>query len=128
MGNKTNNTTDYVEAYLVEGHATDGASGSPVFVRSSFRFEVSDADTIIVPKHRIRLLGLLQSGWFLPPDDAVRANVMANQRAVAPVGIEVVVPAEKIIELLESEPLREQRASMAQPISSRLLVGNDWAE
>ena len=50
---------------------------------------------------RVRLLGMLQGAWFKPPDAALATGHKAMQNHVVPVGIDVVVPAYKIIELLE---------------------------
>jgi hypothetical protein len=49
---------------------------------------------------------------MLPPEEVVRRTVLARPGEVVPVGIGVVVPAEKIVELLDSEPLKSQRSSM----------------
>jgi hypothetical protein len=124
--------TELVEGYLVEGRAINGASGSPVFVRWSFRYDgminikdPTDGNKIypMLAEGRVRLLGLLQGAWFLPPDAILAMGHRTKPADVVPVGIGVVVPATKIIELLEEHPnLKKERAinqaqSAARPVS-----------
>jgi hypothetical protein len=110
---------EYVEAHLIESRAIDGASGSPVFVRASqlitgdyVRTDVSPHEikrdvATLVSQNRVHLLGLFQAAWFLPPDAVLAKGVKARKSDKVPVGFGVVVPAYKLIELLERDDVRK---------------------
>jgi hypothetical protein len=104
---------DNVEAYLIESGAIKGASGSPVFVRPSFSItEIPPSlgmPSPIVAESDFYLLGIYVGAWFLPADAALRMAVRAREQDIVPVGLGIVVPSEKLIELLEGEPVRRPR-------------------
>jgi hypothetical protein len=115
VGNENTKATEWVEAYLVESRAINGASGSPVFARPAITFGPIKLDSgmetkALWPESEIRLLGLFQGAWFLPPDDPLRKAVQSKDGDVVPVGLGVVVPSYKIIELLEEPALADERA------------------
>ena len=114
------NATIFVEGYLVETGALEGLSGSPVFVRPTKEFSTLPAGFIpdprfadprranaLAPSFAIGLLGLWQGSWDAPPDDVLAAQ--AGRGVRVPVGMGIVVPAQKIIETLDLEELREMR-------------------
>jgi len=110
---------DHVEGYLIENNAISGASGSPVFVRPSYRstgLRKDEPDSgLLMGQDQIALLGVYQAAWFLPPDAARREAVKAKTSDVVPVGIGVVIPAQKLVDLLEIETLRQMRAKALKP-------------
>ncbi len=55
----------------------------------------------------------------MPPDDPIQQTVQSKQGQVVPVGIGVVVPAYKIIELLEIEELKKLREN-APPVGAKM--------
>jgi hypothetical protein len=92
-----------------------GLSGSPIFVRGNIL--VKDVKATSRTKHRaywpkadIFLLGLWQGSWDATPDEALAADRGSLIRVA--IGMGAVVPAEKIIEILNIDALREQRAKM----------------
>ncbi len=113
-----------VEGYLVETQAMQGLSGSPVFVRPTTRFNLlpvvapnftpdprqaipANHFMAVVPVERLFLLGLWSSSWDAPPDEVLAAQAGKQNRV--PVGIGVVVSAQKIEEALRHEELIEMR-------------------
>ena len=115
--------TDYVEAYLIENNAIKGASGSPVFVRPTTRLRAGDQDlNVLASRGDIYLMGVFQAAWFLPPDAPLREGVRAKATDVVPVGIGVVIPVYKLVELLESKEMVEKReqSPKVEPISATL--------
>jgi hypothetical protein len=96
-----------VEAYLVEGEPLDGASGSPVFVRRTL------GPIPVWPSNKLQcwvegsiwLLGLMSDAFQAKPgqDYDVRAGGMI------PRGINVVVPASKIMEVMDHPELKKRR-------------------
>lgn len=121
--NKLTQKTDFVQGYLIESAAIDGASGSPVFVRPSITTEALPTNQGSAraswPEARVYLLGLFQGAWFAPPDAPLAQNVRARTDSVVPVGVGVVVPSYQIIELLETKEMRDQRTKNEQTDAAR---------
>ncbi len=117
---KLRGKTEFVEGYLIESGAIDGASGSPVFARPTISWGPINLDRgekayAALPQAKMFLLGLFQGAWFAPPDRPLAESVQAKQGAIVPVGVGIVVPAYKIIELLETQRMREDRAKRRPP-------------
>jgi hypothetical protein len=112
----------YVEGYLVETHGMPGLSGSPVFVRATValpnlplgfmpdpRFPLPASLTGLAARQDILLLGMWQSSWDAPPDEILGLAANAPPGVRVPVGMGVVVPAQKIEEVLLSEEVTDLR-------------------
>lgn len=119
----------FVEGYLVESQSLSGLSGSPVFVRPEHNLDfkgvlnvapedksVRDGEGLLFAglKAQLRLLGIWQGSWEAPPDEvrAVQQGIAANVKIG--VGMGVVVPCQKLIELLESPPVKQQRENFKE--------------
>jgi hypothetical protein len=105
------------ELYLIETHALDGISGSPVFVRSAFAVDqllkrrgagYSEGwnATLLLLERQVHVLGLFVGTWFLPPDHTLAANISARTSDLVSVGLGTVVPAYKILELLMRDDVK----------------------
>lgn len=112
-----------IDAYIVQCSAMPGASGSPVFIRSGVK--VAKASSTPSPRTSVvsdgiqfvgipslespkaygttSLLGIWQGSWELPNEDAATQNVRY------PAGYGIVVPGEKIMEILQMPKLKERR-------------------
>jgi hypothetical protein len=104
------------EVYLVEAQTLDGLSGSPAFVH-----ELIDLDDITLEKVSpvwsihpkafgvVRLLGLYIGSWDGEPGRilAEDRNLHGNKRV--PVGVGIVVPADRILELVREHPLLKKQ-------------------
>jgi hypothetical protein len=91
-----------IEAYLIEARSIGGLSGSPAFVR----------ETVISGIGGFYLLGLMQGHWDLPAEYKNYlpfAEDVTGQSASVNMGIAVVVPVKKILEVLYQSALVEQR-------------------
>jgi hypothetical protein len=90
-----------VEGYLIESRSIGGLSGSPAFVR----------ETIPMGLGAFHLLGLVHGHWDIPLDQIADSVLPDVNDAVANVnmGIAVVVPAEKIREVLFHPQLVDRR-------------------
>jgi hypothetical protein len=105
----------HVEAYLVAAQSLDGMSGSPVFVRPEVDLNFSKSmvgpeiaeKAICGPHTQIQLLGLWQGSWTARPDEIMAAN--HGDEITVPVGTGIVVPYQKIVEVLEMEEAKEAR-------------------
>jgi hypothetical protein len=108
-----------IEAYLIESHALDGLSGSPVFVRPSGPWLNATIETktkkrvnIRAARDEVLLLGLFQASW-----DAKPAKILAQQTGddvLVPTNIGVVVPVEKIKAILKSDKAMKAKDSQTQ--------------
>ena len=89
-----------IDAYLIEARSIGGVSGSPVFVRQ----------TVPVGTGPFYLMGLMHGQWDLPPESKNDALV-ADESGVSSVnmGIAIVVPAKKILEVLNHPELITMR-------------------
>lgn len=97
--------TTMVEGHLVEVSNLPGLSGAPVFVRGGFELSLPtdpEGDALIAVAHKpeLKLLGVWQGSWD-------RNLVDTGQRA--PVGMGVVTPAYRLIQLLDSEAVAKNR-------------------
>lgn len=103
-------TTD---GLLVEGQALSGASGSPVFVRRSLPFDAPSPGgnrTLRAWVHgSVWLLGVWSSSYVGSPSAALAQYKQIDSNKKVPYGVGVVVPAQKIIEVLEMPELKEAR-------------------
>jgi hypothetical protein len=101
-----------MEAYLAEGRSIGGLSGSPVFCRSTVRMPAQTAHgepALISGLGPIHFLGLMHGHWDLPSsfDESER-------REAVNMGVSIVVPAKKILEVINGPELRELREKAFQ--------------
>jgi len=90
-----------IDAYLIEARSIGGLSGSPVFVR----------ETVTLGLGSFYLLGLMHGHWDIPPeaiDDSV-AGDHAEEHGRVNMGIAIVVPAKKILEVINQRELADAR-------------------
>lgn len=103
-----NKSIKMVEAYLVEAHTLHGLSGAPVFVRSSIKtIPAEKSRAIPLAAGALSLLGMWQGAWKAPPD-----RILAHQTGrgfQVSVGMGVVVPANKIKEILDMPGAAQER-------------------
>ena len=104
-----------VEAYLVEAKSPlGGLSGSPVFVRKTVPVQMTpEAVSGIDPKAygAIWLLGMWQADWTAIAEEIIGANPWPG-KVDFPFGMGVIVPAERIIELLNHQDFTKERESL----------------
>jgi hypothetical protein len=114
-----------VEGYLLETQAMQGLSGSPTFIRPTTSVSLLPNNVMIDPRHTVAedfsgavpmrklfLLGLWSGSWDAPPDEVL--SVQAGKQNRVPVGMGVVVPAQKIIETLEQQEVKDLRKQIKE--------------
>jgi hypothetical protein len=108
-----------VEGYLVEAHGLEGLSGAPVFARSStlvtakYLYTGPPLQGGIRPEHPVPgrlhgltvLLGLWSASWESNPSEELAKDRKLDPHEKVPLGIGIVVPAEKIAETLNKREL-----------------------
>jgi hypothetical protein len=101
----------FVEGYLVQQESIQGLSGAPVFGRSYV--EISDIPVpggrvpVLWPQTNVNLMGIWQGAWDAKAD-AIRATTLGYELRV-PVGMGVVIPAYKLVELLQMPEVKRER-------------------
>lgn len=106
-----------IEAYLVESRSISGLSGSPVFVRETLQQEAmvmwpsgGMGPTTAYLQGAFHLLGLMQGHWEIEPRDKNKYVFRAGKSDDSVnLGIAVVVPSKKILEVLNHPELVETR-------------------
>lgn len=102
-------TKDYgpMEAYLAEGRSIGGLSGSPVFVRETINVPSVNAKREPYPllaQGRMFFLGLMHGHWEVP-----LGFKSTEQAEAVNMGISIVVPAKKVLEVIYHPELVEMR-------------------
>jgi hypothetical protein len=96
-----------VESYLVEAQTLDGLSGSPVYI-SQFEevplVRTPGGGPALAYGDR-KLLGVYQGAWDGEPGRILAADKnLHSDRIRVPVGMGLVVPGERILELIDNDP------------------------
>lgn len=95
-------------AYLIEARSIGGLSGSPAFVRAA--------------SGKFYLLGLMHGHWDVAPGQIDEATVdVSDAHGRVNMGIALVVPAHKILEVLNQEGLLEMRRREDARVSEEAL-------
>jgi hypothetical protein len=99
------------EVFLIEAQTLDGLSGAPVFMHRMVELKNYKPLGSVYPRafSQALLLGLYSGSWDAEPGVILAAdrNLRGGQRV--PVGMGTVVPAKKIVELLESSGVKQGR-------------------
>jgi hypothetical protein len=108
--NKSTGETILVEGYLVEAQTLEGLSGAPAFIRDAINLAGFDAEVKPIAFGSVKLLGLYQGSWDGQPLNVLTEDRKIDHRRV-PVGMGIVVPGERILELINDHPfLKKQRS------------------
>jgi hypothetical protein len=110
------------DVYLIEARSVGGLSGSPVYVTGTVIFPgfVDQlGKTVNVPLHgNIYLLGLMHGHWDVKESEIneVRVRAVKGDRQGVNVGIAVVVPAQKIFDILRRDELVHIRGEVVKAL------------
>lgn len=106
-----------IEAYLVEARSIGGLSGSPVFAHLVGIRHMGKASQLTAGK--VYLLGLMHGHWDLPVASTDElAKDMSNIERVN-MGIAIVVPVSKILEVLNRQELLEKRRAEEEKLRKK---------
>lgn len=134
----TGKKTIQTDAYLVETQSLSGLSGAPVFIRTSncmVRDEVIAANPHIsdmeelgdaVAMWKLHLLGMWQGSWDAPPDQVL--GLGQGREVRVPVGMGVVIPADHIHSVLETDELKKLRRDAKERAQAANTASLDVAE
>jgi hypothetical protein len=103
------------EVYLIEARSIGGLSGSPVFVRETVNmlFESGEHRLLSAPG-KVHLLGVMHGHWDIPPGEKNALEIGDGEKGAVNMGIAIVTPAKKILEIIGCEELLEMRRSQAE--------------
>ena len=103
----------HMEAYLVEAQTLEGLSGAPVFQREivAVRQLGEHNGGPAVLETGAQLLGVYSAAWAGYPSPTVSEEKKLGPDRRVPIGMGIVVPSEKILELVMDDPdLKKSRA------------------
>jgi hypothetical protein len=116
---KIGNYLGPIDAYLIEVRSMGGLSGSPVYVRETLQIDYPSVDKTtgesktlkIAAPGRYYLLGLMHGHWNIHPSEHNRYDFETTTRVSESIalGVSVVVPATKILEVLNQPGLVAHR-------------------
>ena len=103
-----------VKGYLIEAQALSGASGAPVFVRESTATTIKPIPSDKYPAYTdfmhyglvagpLKLLGIWQASWEGDPSEQVSSDRDLKSAKIT-LGLGIVVPADRMREVMLSEP------------------------
>ena len=114
-------TTAQIDAYLMEARSWGGQSGSPVFIyyppdRTPGITDTGGAE----PK----LLGLVHGHYDISQPVAFSGDIFGSGKVPVNAGIAIVVPSQKIIDLLMGDELADERKSILEESQGRRITPN----
>jgi hypothetical protein len=123
---KVQTNIGFIDAYLVEARSIGGISGSPVFAYMGDQRQVHPGLIISgFGMERFYLLGLMH-GHFdvkIPSEDGT--DIQKKNIEYVNMGIAIVVPSEKILEVLNQPMIREKEIESENALRSELLLNTD---
>jgi hypothetical protein len=102
-----------MEAYLIEARSIGGLSGCPVFVNTGGMRTIPSKGTIVSPS-MFFLLGLMHGHWDRLPAERTDSGIIEPRDESVNMGIAIVVPATKILEVLDQTKLKDDRAKIEE--------------
>lgn len=118
------------EAYLIEALSIGGFSGSPVFVRHSVQLPditlKSGRRTSLTGAGDLYLLGLVHGHWAVPPELQTNSTTDPTDRVNS--GIAIVVPATKLLEVMDHPELLALRGQRDAELRQQLTLPIGQAE
>jgi hypothetical protein len=120
------------DGYLIEARSIGGLSGSPVFVHLGTARIMNEHLYFATGQTIYYLLGLVHGHWDVPiPDvadfDELAVDATGQGRAVN-MGIAIVVPASKILEVIQQPVIREYEEAVEADFRKKGLPMMDAAE
>jgi hypothetical protein len=123
----------FSEVYLIEARSMGGISGSPVFARRTVGIQTNDAQgdagsIMCGVSGEYYLIGLAHGHWDIRESEINKAVFTHNRQRGVNLGIAVVVPAHKILEVLNHPDLVAIRDLQRRVIRRVISPGPDQAQ
>lgn len=124
---RTTNQMVESEVFLVEAQTLEGLSGSPVFVHEVLNLDFGKPKRVRA-FGGVKLLGLYQGAWDGEPGEILAKDRNFRGAVRVPVGMGMVVPANKIIDLMKNHSdLRQQRERIVKAYKTKGAAATDSA-
>jgi len=118
------------KGYLVQANPISGCSGAPVWVPRAVQIEppqVGNERIVFWTEGSLTLLGFWSSSWKVRGSEIVAvAPDHDSKGALAPLGMGVVQPAEKLIEIFEQTDVAKERRQMHERAKSERSSTHDF--
>lgn len=120
-----------VEGYLVQANTISGCSGSPVFTGRVINTPINVQKSPVLrdwARKSARLLGVWQSSWKVKGSEIVSIKTDGDDvdfEKLAPLGMGVVVPAVKLLEILNMSKLSKSREAAGRSKARENASTND---
>jgi hypothetical protein len=113
----------YADVYLVEARSLGGLSGSPVFVRPTMKIDIPEIcgiNKMLGVSPAPILLGLMHGHWDVKESEMNAPYFVNDRKHGVNYGMAIVVPASKIIDVINREELVQMRAEVEKHKLSRM--------
>ncbi len=102
----------FIDAYLVESRSIGGLSGSPVFVNYGITRIIENTRKHYDSKYGSQyLLGIMHGHWDIDLLNEDHASIEEKKKETVNMGIAIVTPIEKLLEVLNQPRIREVEIS-----------------
>jgi hypothetical protein len=120
----------FAEVYLIEARSLGGLSGSPVFVRQTLAIDGGldgrgKERSLCGASSECLLLGLMHGHWDIRESDLNKPSFVHDRQRGVNLGIAVVVPAHKILEIINQPSLVALRESFNKDLRKGASSGPD---
>jgi hypothetical protein len=106
------------EAYLIQSNAISGCSGAPVLVNPSIRLTINNTSVFAYDNYNL-LLGVWSASWKVKGSEVVAVkNDEDESGTMAPLGMGVVTPVSKLIDILWSESMKKAITRLRKKIEA----------
>ena len=121
---------EFAEVFLVESRSIPGLSGSPAFVCQTLAIDFGDDPSGIQRSlkgnsSQLILLGLVRGHWDIRESDLNKPSFIHDRQRGVNLGIATVVPAEKILEVLNQPSLVKLREASDAEVRKGRSAGDD---
>jgi hypothetical protein len=121
----------FADVFLVEARSIGGLSGSPVLVRETVGLDGQreDGSTLkLMGLGDTYLLGLVHGHWDINELELNKPQYTHDPRRGVNLGVAIVVPADKIIEILERPELKAKREEREENVRRGRIPTPDLAK
>jgi hypothetical protein len=120
----------FSEVYLIEARSLGGLSGSPVFVRQTLAIDFGNDDhekqrSLCGSSSQCLLLGLVHGHWDVREADLNEPSFIHDRQRGVNLGVAVVVPSHKILEVLNQPSLVALREEFDSKLRRDCALGPD---
>jgi hypothetical protein len=124
-----------IEAYLIQANPISGCSGAPVWVHQAVKVQPPQGDTadplFFLAEGRLSLLGFWSSSWKVRGSEIIMVSSdhakLDSGGMLAPLGMGVVVPANKLVEIFDQTDVAKERAALLKKKRDSGSASHDFA-